>query len=383
MSGLNTDKAYIYFDNASTTAVNSDAAKLMYDGLVNMYANPSSLHGLGFKSEQAITAAREQVAAAMGVEAKNLYFTSGGTEANNTAVIGTALAYQNRGKRVITSVTEHPSVADSFAHLEELGFEVVRLNVDSEGHISFSELENAVDKQTTLVSLMYANNETGTMHDIARINDIIKAKNPDCKLHTDCVQAFGKHILPAADLITVSSHKIHGPKGVGALYIKQGVRVENLHFGGGQEKGLRPGTENLTGIIGFGKAAELACTNLAEKAEKVRKIKTELAKITESLPDVYINGAQDSPYILNMSFEGVRGEVLLHALEAENIYAATGSACSTKLQKKQKIVDLLVDGRGENAVRFSFCADNTVEEAQKTVEVLEKIVPRLRKFQPR
>lgn len=373
----------IYFDNASTTAVNAEVAELMFDGLKNIYANPSSLHGLGFKSEQAITAAREQVAAAMGVDAKNLYFTSGGTEANNTAVIGTALAYQNRGKRVITSVTEHPSVADSFRHLEKLGFDVVFLPVDSEGHISLSELENAVDKQTTLVSLMYANNETGAMHDIARINEIIKAQNPDCKLHTDCVQAFGKHTLPTADLITVSSHKIHGPKGVGALYIKQGVRVENLHFGGGQEKGLRPGTENLTGIIGFGKAAELACANLSEKAERASAVKAELCKITSVLPDVYINGAQDSPYILNLSFKDVRGEVLLHALEAEGIYVATGSACSTKLQKKQKIVDLLVDGRGESAVRFSFCADNTVEEAQTVVEALKKTVPRLRKFQPR
>ncbi len=373
----------IYFDNASTTAVNGEVAELMYDGLKNMFANPSSLHGLGFKSEQAITAARGQVAAAMGVEAKNLYFTSGGTEANNTAVIGTALAYKNRGMRVVTSVTEHPSVADSFCHLEELGFDVVYLPVDSGGHISLEMLENAVDKQTTLVSLMCVNNETGAMHDIAHIYKTIKLKNPDCKLHTDCVQAFGKHILPTADLISVSSHKIHGPKGVGALYIGQGVRVNNLHFGGGQEKGLRPGTENLTGMIGFGRAAELACADLTKKAEKVGAVKAKLLEITSLLEDVYVNGADDSPYILNLSFKGVRGEVLLHALEAEGIYVATGSACSSKLQKKQKIVDLLEEGRGESAVRFSFCAENTAEEAEKAVEVLLKTVPRLRKFQPR
>ncbi|MBQ9519176.1 MAG: cysteine desulfurase, partial [Firmicutes bacterium] len=338
----------------------------------------------GFKAEQAVTRAREQVAKAMGVNAKNIYFTSGGTEANNTAVIGTALAYKSRGMRVITQVTEHPSVTDAFSHLEEAGFDVVRLPVDKDGHIDIANLSENVNENTTLVSVMYINNETGAMQDINAVIKAVKAKNPNCRVHCDCVQAFCKHALPTkADLISVSSHKIGGPKGVGALYVSDGTRFENLHFGGSQEKGLRPGTENLTGIIGFGCAAELSCQNLAKKAENVLNIKNELLKLSDLLPDVYINGALDSPYILNLSFAGVRGEVLLHALEAEEIYTATSSACSSKLKNKLKIVDLLNEGRGESALRLSFNADNTVEEAIKVRDAIVKNVPLLRKFKPR
>lgn len=374
----------IYFDNASTTPVSKAVADIMYTSLTEMYGNPSSLHSLGFEAEQAVSRARKQVAAAMGVNEKNVFFTSGGTEANNTAVTGTALAYKNRGMRVITSVTEHPSVTDSFKHLESMGFDVVYLPVDENGHIDIGELSAAVTSDTTLVSIMYVNNETGAFQPVDDIIKAVKAANPECRVHTDCVQAFGKHKLPAgADIITVSSHKINGPKGVGAIYIKDGTRVENLHFGGGQEKGFRPGTENTAGIIGFGLAAENAAKGLDEKAEKVSAVKAKLLEITGLLPDVYVNGAFDSPYILNLSFEGVRGEVLLHALEAEGIFAATGSACSSKLKKKQKIVDLLVQGRGENAVRFSFGAENTVDEARAVVEALQKNVPVLRRFKPR
>ena len=374
----------IYFDNASTSPVSPEAADAMYDALKNLFGNPSSLHKLGFDSEQAINKARKQVASAMGVSEKNIYFTSGGTEANNTAVIGTALAYKSRGNRLITTVIEHPSVADSFRHLESLGFDVTYLPVDKNGHIDLEQLKKAVDKQTTLVSIMYVNNETGSIQPIDEIIKITKEINPDCKVHTDCVQAFGKHALPKnADLITVSAHKIGGTKGVGALYIKDGVRVEQLHFGGSQEKQQRPGTENLAGIIGFGTAAEKACHELEKKAEYTALVKNELMKITELLPEVYINGAIDSPYILNLSFMGVRGEVLLHALEADDIFVATGSACSSKLKNNRKIVDMLIEGRGESAVRFSFSADNTEEEAKAVVTALQKNIPLLRKFQPR
>ena len=374
----------IYFDNASTTAVLPSAAKAMYENMTNIIGNPSSLHTLGLRAEQAMNDARERVARAMGVNAKNIYFTSGGTEANNTAVIGTALAYKSRGMRVVTQVTEHPSVTDSFRHLEELGFDVTYLPVDEFGHINIKTLENAVDEKTVLVSIMYVNNETGAMQPIEDMVKAVKGKNKNCRFHCDCVQAFCKHKLPSnADLISVSSHKIGGPKGVGALYIADGTRVENLHFGGGQENGLRPGTENLAGIVGFGAAAEISSQNIAEKAENVSNVKAELLKLTEILPDVYINGACDSPYILNMSFLGVRGEVLLHALEADDIYTATSSACSSKQKNKLKIVDLLNEGRGESALRFSFNADNTVEEAVCVRNAVLKHIPMLRKFQPR
>lgn len=374
----------IYFDNASTSAVDPQAAEIMYKSMSEIFANPSSLHSLGFKSEKAIDKARVQLANAIGVNAKGILFTSGGTEANNTAVIGTALAYKSRGTRLVTTVIEHPSVTDAFKHLETLGFDVTYLPADENGHISMDDLRAAVDDKTTLASIMYVNNETGAMQPIDDIVGAIKAINPNCKVHTDCVQAFGKHPLPQnADLITVSAHKIGGLKGVGALWIKDGVRTEQLHFGGSQEKGKRPGTENLTGIIGFGQAAETACMDLERKSERAAAVKAELMKITELLPDVYVNGSLDSPYILNLSFTGVRGEVLLHALEAEDIYAATGSACSSRLKNGRKIVDLLTEGRGESAVRFSFNAENTVEEAKRVVEVLQKNVPLLRRFQPR
>lgn len=374
----------IYFDNASTTAVLPAVAKAMYDSMVETVGNPSSLHRLGLKAEQTISRAREQVARAMGVNAKNIYFTSGGTEANNTAVIGTALAYKSRGMRVVTQVTEHPSVTDSFRHLEELGFDVVYLPVDENGHINIEELSDSVNEKTTLVSVMYVNNETGAMQDIDAVIKAARAKNPNCKVHCDCVQAFCKHRLPAgADLISVSSHKIGGPKGVGALYIADGVRVENLHFGGSQEKGLRPGTENLTGISGFGLAAEISSQALEQKAENVLKVKNTLLSLTSLLPDVYLNGSLDSPYILNLSFMGVRGEVLLHALEADDIYTATSSACSARLKNKLKIVDLLNEGRGESALRMSFNALNTTEEADIVCRAIQKHVPILRKFQPR
>ena len=373
----------IYFDNASTTAVIPEAAKLMYEVLTEDFGNPSSLHKLGFAAEQRLNTARTQVSLAMGVKEKNIYFTSGGTEANNTAVIGTALAYKNRGMRVVTQVTEHPSVADSFRHLENMGFDVTYLPVDGEGHISLDELKNAVDKNTTLVSIMYVNNETGAIQPVDGIIKTVKAQNPDCKIHCDCVQAFCKHPLPTkADLISVSSHKIGGPKGVGALYIADGARVENLHFGGGQEKGPRPGTENSAGIAGFGLAA-VGCKDLDKKAENVLKVKNRLLEITRLLPDVYVNGALDSPYILNLSFAGVKGEVLLHALESDGIYTATSSACSARQKNKLKIVDLLNEGRGENALRFSFNHTNTEAEAETVCEILLKQVPLLRRFKPR
>lgn len=377
----------IYFDNASTTKVNDTVLEKMYEFMKTGFANPSSLHKLGFEVEKEVTRARKIIAEAIKSEPDEIYFTSGGTEANNTAVLGVADAYKKRGNRVVTMNIEHPSVTDSYKELEKRGFEVITLNVDEKGYININELEEAVNENTILVSIMYVNNEIGTVQDIERIYSVIKEKNKNCIFHTDCVQAFGKHKINCknADIITISSHKIQGPKGIGAMYIKKGVRVSNLHFGGGQEKGFRPGTENTYAIVAMGEACNIAIKNIDENYKKVSEVKNALLKITDEIDGVYVNGDREkgSPYILNLSFENVKGEVLLHALENDGIYVATGSACSSRVKEKKKIVDYVADGRGGSAVRFSFSGENTVEEAEKVVESLKRQVPLLRRFVPR
>lgn len=377
----------IYFDNASTTKVNDTVLEKMYEFMKTGFANPSSLHKLGFEVEKEVKRARKIIAEAIKSEPDEIYFTSGGTEANNTAVLGVADAYKKRGNRVVTMKIEHPSVTDSYKELEKRGFEVITLNVDEKGYININELEEAVNESTILVSIMYVNNEIGTVQDIERIYSVIKEKNKNCIFHTDCVQAFGKHKINCknADIITISSHKIQGPKGIGAMYIKKGVRVSNLHFGGGQEKGFRPGTENTYAIVAMGEACNIAIKNIDENYKKVSEVKNALLKITDEIDGVYVNGDREkgSPYILNLSFENVKGEVLLHALENDGIYVATGSACSSRVKEKKKIVDYVADGRGGSAVRFSFSGENTVEEAEKVVESLKRQVPLLRRFVPR
>lgn len=377
----------IYFDNASTTKVNEDVMKSVIASMKSDFANPSSLHSLGFEVEKKIEKARKIIASSIKANFEEIFFTSGGTEANNTAILGVASAYKKRGNKVITTVIEHPSVSDSFNELEKRGFEVIRLKVDEKGYIDLKELESSIDESTILVSIMYVNNEFGSIQEIEKIYKIIKNKNKDCIFHTDCVQAFCKHKINSnfADIITLSGHKIQALKGVGAMYIKKGVRVNNLHFGGGQEKGFRPGTENTFGIISMGVACQKFMDKIDENYNKVLEVKKALLKITEEIEGVFVNGDVEfgSPYILNLSFENVKGEVLLHALENEEIYVATGSACSSRAKERKKIVDYLVDGRGANNIRFSFSYENCVDEAEKVVNALKKAVPMLRRFVPR
>lgn len=377
----------IYFDNASTTKMSDDVIEYTYNFMKNSFANPSSLHSLGFDVEKEIQKARKSVADVIKASPDEIYFTSGGTEANNTAILGVAEAYKRRGNRVITMSIEHPSVTDSYKELEKRGFEVITLKVDNKGYIDLNELENAVNDDTILVSIMYVNNEVGTVQDIESIYNIIKSKNKNCVFHTDCVQAFCKHSINCkyADIITMSGHKIQSAKGVGAMYIKKGVRVNNLHFGGGQEKGFRPGTENTYGIAAMGYSAYKGELNRESNFEKVSRVRNTLLKITNEIDGVYVNGdmKKGSPYILNLSFDNIKGEVLLHALESDGIYVATGSACSTKVKEKKKIVDYVEEGRGASAVRFSFSCDNTVKEAEKVLESLKKHIPMLRRFIPR
>ena len=376
----------IYFDNAATTAPDKAVISEAEDFLQNCFANPSSVHSLGYEAEMRLEKARKKVAAALGADPKQLFFTSGGTEANNTAVLGAAEAKKRRGKRVITQVTEHPSVADAFNELEKRGFEVIRVNVDKKGRVCEQELLSAVNEETTLVSVMNINNEFGTIQPVNELAEKVKKINPETLFHSDCVQAFGKHPvnIKNLDLVTVSAHKIHALKGVGALYVKKGTLIKPLHFGGGQEGAFRPGTENTVGIVAFGAAAELAAKQMQENFQKVTSVKNELLKITQMLDNVWINGDQEgSPYILNLGFEGVKGEVLVHALEDREIYCSTGSACSSRVKEKKKLADLLVDGTGSSALRIGIGKDNTEQQARQLTEALCEIVPMLRKYRPR
>lgn len=377
----------IYFDNASTTKMSKPVIDKIYDMMENGFGNPSSLHKLGFEVEKEILNSRKSIAKELKVSPEEITFTSGGTESNNTAILGAAKTYKRKGNHFITMNIEHPSVVDTYKALEGMGAKVTYLDVDEKGYININELEDAICDDTVMVSIMCVNNEVGTIQDIPQIAQRIKSKKADCLFHVDCVQTYGKHKIDTKniDIISISSHKINGPKGTGALYIRKGVRVENLHHGGGQEQGFRPGTENTFGIVGMGMASDIICSNISENEQKVRAVRDKVLEIRNKLDGIYVNGDEDngSPYILNLSIDGVKGEVLLHSLENEDIYISTGSACSSRVKQKKKIVDFLVDGRGETAIRMSFSKDNTVEEAEKVVEALERLVPMLRKFQPR
>ncbi|MCD7904030.1 MAG: cysteine desulfurase [Clostridiales bacterium] len=373
----------IYFDNAATTRTSEKAAAAAVKMMREVYSNPSSLHSFGFDCEKVITEAKALILKALSSEG-DLVFTSGGTEANNTVILGTAEAYKRKGRHFITTKVEHPSVAASYKELERQGAEVTYLSLDNGGNISLDELKSSIREDTVLVSLMAVNNETGTVNDLQKIYETIKAQNPNTLYHADCVQAFCKHPINGkfADFITVSSHKIFGTKGCGALVFKKGLRFNPRVLGGHQQNALRPGTENTPGIAAFGTAVSDLCDKIPENYERVKAVKDRLLKITEILPDIDVNGENTSPYILNLSFKGVRGEVLLHALEDRGIYVSTGSACSSKAKKNENTVAKIWGVlRGSSAVRFSFSSENTAEEADEVLKALTELVPILRKFQ--
>lgn len=351
--------------------------------MIELYSNPSSLHAFGFDCEKTINNAKSTILSALNSDG-NLIFTSGGTEANNTAILGCAAARKRYGSHFITTHIEHPSVTAAYKYLEENGAEVTYLTPDSGGNISIDELKAAIRKDTVLISLMAVNNEIGTINDLKTIYETIKAINPDTLYHADCVQAFCKHPINAkyADLISVSSHKIFGTKGCGALVFKNKVRFKPRILGGEQQNALRPGTENTPGIAAFGEAVKNLADNIEENLKSVAAVKNRLLQITTLLPDIFVNGENTSPYILNLSFEGLRGEVLLHALEDKGIYVSTGSACSSKAKKNENTAAKIWGvNRGGSAVRFSFSSENTAEEADAVLEALSELVPLLRKFQ--
>lgn len=378
----------IYFDNAATTKTSELAIKKMVEVMQENYANPSSLHGMGFKAEKEIRQAVKIFSDIIGAFPEEIYFVSGATEANNTAIFGTAKGYIRTGKHIITSRIEHPSVLRVFEELESQGWEVTYIEVDSNGYIDMEQLKNSIRKDTVLVSIMYVNNEIGTVQDIEAIGRLIKEINPQTLFHVDAVQGFGKYRVSVQkaqiDLMSISGHKFHAPKGVGMLYIRKNLKIKPLIYGGGQQKNMRSGTENTPAVAAMAEAAKEMYDTLEDNFRHVSKIKEFLIKnITENIENAYINGDEaGSPYILNVSFEGVRAEVLLHSLELENINISAGSACSShKKQASHVLVSIgLKPDIIEGTVRFSFSRYNTLEEAKHCVEVLKKTIPLLRKF---
>ena len=379
-----------YFDNSATTKVLDSVKDIVVKTMTEDYGNPAAKHRKGMEAEQYIRDARKIIADTMKVQEKEILFTSGGSESNNMALIGAAWANQRAGKHIISTSIEHPSVYNPLGVLEELGFEVTILPVDHDGHISLKELEEAIRPDTILVSTMYVNNEVGAVEPVEEISKIIKAKNPSTLYHVDAIQAYGKYVIrpkkQGIDLLSVSSHKIHGPKGVGFLYIRNGVKIKPLIYGGGQQAGMRSGTENVPGVAGFGAAAKEMYTNHAEKVQKLIELKDYMTDRLGEIEGTVINskkGEASAPQIVSVSFEGVRSEVLLHALEDKGVYVSSGSACSSNhpgisgtlkgIGVAQKLLD--------STIRMSFGMFNTKEEVDYTIDVLKELVPVLRRYQ--
>ena len=366
----------IYLDNSATTRVYKEAADTAYSVMTETYGNPSSLHNKGIEAEQIMENARKKIADALGCDAGGLVFTSGGTEANNLAVIGGALAKKRRGNRVVISAYEHDSVMKAGEYLEENGFEVVRLTPDEKGEITPEAVADAVDWKTVLVSVMLVNNEVGAINPIARLSAAAKRKNPETVFHCDTVQAFCKMPFRAdklgADLVTVTAHKIGGPKGVGALWIKKGARVLPLHFGGEQEKRLRPGTEALPLIAAFGKAAEISKASLPEFRRKMEELQSRLLEGIKDEPGILLNSKEGAlPAIVNVSVPGIRSEIMLHFLESRGIYVSSGSACAQGA--KSHVLEAMgyPAERVDSALRISFGRENTPEDVDELLRAVK------------
>ncbi len=374
----------IYLDNASTTKPSERAKEAVFAAMEN-FGNPSSMHRLGIDAEKIIKKSAENVAGVLGVRPEDIYFTSGGTEANNTAILGFCQKNKKRGRHIIATKIEHPSVLEPFRKLEKEGFEVTYIGVDKNGVLALDEFEKALREDTIFVSCMWVNNETGNIQPVDKLKEIMKKHAPNAALHVDAVQAFGKiECKPkkhGIDLLSLSAHKIHGIKGTGALYINS-VNAEPLLIGGGQQKNMRSGTENVVGISALGAACmEIS---LASKFEKNAALKERLMKgILDKIPKVKVNGFGDmSPYVLNISFLGIKAEILLHALEAQGIFVSTGSACSSNKPMPSHVLSAMGCSREEimGAVRFSFGADIDEGDIDTVVSVLEKEVGNIRKY---
>ena len=384
----------VYLDNSATTQVFPEVAAYMTQIMCQQYGNPSSLHLKGMEAEQILRGAKEILAKILKVNEKELLFTSGGTESDNLALRGVALSYQRRGRHLITTQIEHPAILQTMHYLEEQGFQVTYLPVDATGRIRLEDLQRSMRTDTILVSIMHTNNEVGAQQPIAEAGALIKRMNPNTLFHVDAVQGFGKaKIYPKKmniDLMSVSGHKIHGPKGVGLLFVNENVRIRPIVFGGGQQGNLRSGTENVPGIAGMAMAAKKLYDNYDEDVRKLEGCKRffidgihqmDGTRVNGLLPESP-NGEGTAPHVVSVSFKGVRSEVLLHALEEKGIYVSAGSACSAR--KPQPSATLKAMGVPQellsSTIRFSFSVFTNQQELEYTLSVLREIVPVLRMY---
>lgn len=376
----------IYLDNAATTRPYDEVTDYIDHINRNVYGNPSSLHTKGIEIEKLIRAARESIAGTLGADGKEVYFTSGGTESNNLAIRGYLEANPRKGRHIMTTGIEHPSVLEVFKHLSGIGYRVDYIGTDSSGILDLEMLKSKICSETSLISIIHVNNEVGTVQPVEDIVNIRNSINRNCAIHLDAIQSYGKIRLSpkkaGIDLMSLSSHKIHGPKGTGALYVSKNVKVKPILFGGGQESLMRSGTENTTGICGFGLASELIFKNIDGNLKKVQTLKKLFTEKLEKsgVENRVISGRDASPYILSVSFAGVKSEVLLHHLEERGIYVSTGSACSSR----KNIHSYVLKALGlkscdiEGAVRFSFSELNTEEEIEAAVDAVIDIIPRIK-----
>lgn len=382
----------VYLDNSATTRVFPQVAELMTKIMCEDYGNPSSLHKKGVEAEQYLREARETLARIMKVSEKEILFTSGGTESDNMALQGCVRANSRRGNHIITTQVEHPAILNTAAYLESEGYRVTYLPVDESGRIRLEDLHRAMTPETILVSIMHTNNEVGARQPIEEAGSLIKQMNPQTLFHVDAVQGFGKaKIYPKklhVDLMSVSSHKIHGPKGVGFLYIGDKVKIQPILFGGGQQQNLRSGTDNVPGIAGMAKAAQMMYANLDEDIARLYRLKKLFIEEVKKIDGTWVNGLVNggiegtAPHIVSVSIEGVRSEVLLHALEDKGIFVSAGSACSA--HKPQPSATLKAMGLNKellgSTLRFSFSVFTTEEEILYTLQQMYVMIPMLRRY---
>ena len=381
----------IYLDNSATTMVYKEVADLVYNIMTKAYGNPSSMHSKGVEAEEYVKTAYKQAAKALKVTEKEIIFTSGGTESDNLALIGAARANKRAGMHIITTKIEHPAILNTVEYLKSEGFEIDYLGVDSLGLISLDELKEKLRPDTILVSIMHTNNEVGSVQPIEEAGRLIKEINPNTLFHVDAVQGFGKAFIypkkQKIDMLSVSGHKIHGPKGVGILYVDEHVKLKPISYGGGQQKGLRNGTLNVPGIAGMGLAIEMITNDLTEKREELFKLKNFFLTEVSKLSGVKINGCEmlsdgsfdvykTAPHIMNISVKGLRSEVMLHALEEKGIFVSAGSACASHSKKTSSTLKAMGASNTETdgALRISMSEFTTMEELSETVKSLKEVI---------
>lgn len=384
------ENLFVYMDHAATTFIKPEVVETMLPFLKDHFGNPSSLYSVGREAKEAVEAAREKLAKALGAKPEEIYFTSGGTESDNWAVKGTAFARRKKGKHIITTPIEHHAVLYPCEYLETQGFDVTYLPVDKYGLLNPEELETAIRKDTILISVMYANNEIGTIEPIPEIGKI--ARDHGIPFHTDAVQAIGNIPLDLhgkdkdVNMLSLSSHKFYGPKGIGALYIREGTEIDNYMHGGAQERGKRAGTENVAGIVGMGKAIELATSNIEEHSEKIKKMRDRLKAGIVKIPDCRLNGHPEKrlPGNLNFSFEYIEGESLLLMLDQMGICSSTGSACSSGSLNPSHVLSAIgvLPEIAQGSLRLTLGDANTKEDIDYVLEVLPEVVGKLRAISP-